>query len=66
MTDRTEADWDAWEQDYARQADWNRTGDWGPPSLPADCPRTVRVPGDAAHRFSRTVRWARVALGRKG
>lgn len=52
-----------WEQRWAREADWNRD-DWGPPSLPADHPRTVRSRGDGAYRFLRAVRWARTALKR--
>lgn len=58
MTAETEAQW---EQRWAREADWNRD-DWGPPSLSADHPRTVRSRGDSAYRFLRAVRWARVAL----
>ncbi len=57
-------DWGAWGREWARAADWNREN-WGPPSMPADAPRTLRSPGDAAHRFSRAVRWARTALKRR-
>lgn len=53
-----------WNFDPQHWADWQRDDNWGPPSLPADAPRTIREPGNAAHVFSRTVRWARTAIRR--